>query len=137
MEEEHSQFQIQTFEGVVDGTKVARAGKNAIMVSAVRKASSVDQPGDENAEVSIQEGTHNSDAKLELPYRKTTCETKSSSIRFLFNMESTIAKSFNEIDSVCIGASSNHRGSSILHPEVPLPSDDAPDGSTLQISGKK
>ncbi|XVE95658.1 hypothetical protein REPUB_Repub02eG0117600 [Reevesia pubescens] len=98
---------------------------DAIMVSAVRKASTIDQPGDENAEVSIQDGMN----------RKTTCETKSLSTQFLVNMESTTAESFDEIDSVRIGASGNDIDSSILHPEVPLPSDDAPDGSTLQING--
>ena len=133
--EQYSQFQIQTFEGVVDDAKVAKTGKDAIMVSAVRKASSNDQLGDENDEVRIQEGTRQTDAKLELPCGKTS-ETKSSSTRFLVNMESTTAESFDGIDSVCIGASSNCIGSSILYPEVPLPSDDAPDGSTLQISGK-
>ncbi|XWS21756.1 hypothetical protein CRYUN_Cryun30bG0081400 [Craigia yunnanensis] len=133
--EQYSQFQIQTFEGVVDDAKVARTGKDAIMVSAVRKASSNDQPREKNDEVSIQEGTHQTDAKLELPCGKTTCETKSSSTRFLVNMESTTAESFDGIDSVCIATSSNGIGSSILYPEVPLPSDEAPYGSTLQISG--
>ncbi|XP_022766301.1 ABC transporter G family member 22-like [Durio zibethinus] len=133
---QYSQFQIQAFEGVVDDAKVTKAGKDAIMVSAVSKASSIDQPGDGNTEVSIQEGSHHSDAKLERQFGKATCGTKSSTTRFLVNMEiGTTAESFDEIDSVRIGASSNDIGSSIFHPEVPLTSVDAPDCSTLQIRG--
>ncbi|XP_017980768.1 PREDICTED: ABC transporter G family member 22 isoform X1 [Theobroma cacao] len=124
---------MESFEGMVDDTKVARDGKDAIIVSASRKAPSFDQPGDECAGVSIEEGTHNSEAKLEPPCGKTTCKTRSSSIRSLVNIESS-AVSLDDIDSVRMGASINDIGSSTLHPDVPLPSDDASDGLTLQIN---
>ncbi|XVE60165.1 hypothetical protein DITRI_Ditri05aG0106000 [Diplodiscus trichospermus] len=105
--EQHSQFQIQTFEGGVDDAKVARAGNDTIVASAFWKASTIDQPGDENAEVCIQQGTDQTEAKLELPCGKRTFETKSSSTRSLVNMESTTVVSFDEIDSVSSGAYSN------------------------------
>lgn len=43
---------------------------------------------------------------------------------------------FDEIDSVDIGTSRNGIVSSISYPEIPLPSDDVPDGSTQNITGK-
>lgn len=42
---------------------------------------------------------------------------------------------FDEIDSVDIGTSRNGIVSSISYPEIPLPSDDVPDGSTQNITG--
>ncbi|KAK8554402.1 hypothetical protein V6N12_031365 [Hibiscus sabdariffa] len=80
------QCQVQTFEGVADDAKVAMAR--------------TEQPGDENAGFSIQEGMHTSDANLELPCERIARQAKLSSTRFLVITESSPAESFDETDYV-------------------------------------
>ncbi|KAK8632943.1 hypothetical protein V6N13_073321 [Hibiscus sabdariffa] len=114
------QCQVQTFEGVADDAKVAMAR--------------TEQPGDENAGFSIQEGMHTSDANLELPCERIARQAKLSSTRFLVITESSPAESFDETDYVFVGVSNNHIDLSILHhkPKAPFSSY----GSTPPISVK-
>ncbi|GMJ14799.1 Arabidopsis thaliana ATP-binding cassette G22, ATP-binding cassette G22 [Hibiscus trionum] len=120
---QYSRCRIQTFEGVADDARMEMAR--------------IERPGDGYAGVGIQEGMHTSDAKLESPCEETTSQTKSSSTGFLVDNKSTAAESFDEIDSVCIGVSSNDTDLSFLHPKPAAPfwSYDVPDGSNPPISG--